>query len=88
MRVSRLYVAQPLNVGEQLSLNEDASHYVRTVLRLKQDQAIILFKSMKNCRVMWNRLCALAWVWGFPEEIVWTGRCKKPLSWVCIPSHP
>ena len=43
MRVSRLYVAQPLNVGEQLSLNEDASHYVRTVLRLKQDQAIILF---------------------------------------------
>lgn len=43
MRVSRLYVAQPLQVGEQLTLNEDASHYVRTVLRLKQDQAIILF---------------------------------------------
>lgn len=43
MRVSRLYVAQPLQVGEQLTLNEDASHYVRTVLRLKQDQAVILF---------------------------------------------
>lgn len=43
MRVSRLYVAQPLQLGEQLTLDEDASHYVRTVLRLKQDQAIVLF---------------------------------------------
>ena len=43
MRVSRLYVAQPLTTGEQLVLDEDASHYVRTVLRLKQEQAIVLF---------------------------------------------
>lgn len=43
MRISRLYVAQPLQLGEQLTLDEDASHYVRTVLRLKQDQAIVLF---------------------------------------------
>jgi len=43
MRVSRLYVAQALTTGEQLVLDEDASHYVRTVLRLKQDQSIVLF---------------------------------------------
>jgi 16S rRNA (uracil1498-N3)-methyltransferase len=43
MRVSRLYVAAALNVGSQISLDDDAAHYVRSVLRLKQDQQIILF---------------------------------------------
>ena len=43
MRVSRLYVTAALKVGCQISLDDDAAHYVRSVLRLKQDQQIILF---------------------------------------------
>lgn len=43
MRVSRLYINVPLNVGSRIELDEDAAHYVRSVLRLKQDQAIVLF---------------------------------------------
>jgi 16S rRNA (uracil1498-N3)-methyltransferase len=43
MRVSRLYVPLPLTPNEQVELNEDAGHYVRTVLRLKKDDGIILF---------------------------------------------
>lgn len=43
MRVSRLYVSASLNVGNHIALDDDASHYVRSVLRLKQDQTIILF---------------------------------------------
>jgi len=43
MRVSRLYVAEPLNVGGRVELDGDAAHYVRSVLRLKQDQSIVLF---------------------------------------------
>jgi 16S rRNA (uracil1498-N3)-methyltransferase len=43
MRVSRLYVAAPLNVGGRIELDDDAAHYVRSVLRLKQDQSIVLF---------------------------------------------
>lgn len=43
MRVSRLYVSATLNVGGRLELDDDAAHYVRTVLRLKQDQTILLF---------------------------------------------
>lgn len=43
MRVSRLYVSAPLNVGSRIELDDDAAHYVRSVLRLKQDQAIVLF---------------------------------------------
>ena len=43
MRVSRLYVDAPLNVGGHLELIDDAAHYVRSVLRLKQEQEIILF---------------------------------------------
>ncbi len=43
MRVSRLYVAAALNVGGRLELDEAAAHYVRSVLRLKQDQQIVLF---------------------------------------------
>lgn len=43
MRVSRLYVSAPLNVGSRIELDDDAAHYVRSVLRLKQDQNIVLF---------------------------------------------
>jgi 16S rRNA (uracil1498-N3)-methyltransferase len=43
MRVSRLYVELPLASNQQVELDEDSGHYVRTVLRLKKDDAIILF---------------------------------------------
>ncbi|MGZ4959014.1 MAG: 16S rRNA (uracil(1498)-N(3))-methyltransferase [Methylomonas sp.] len=43
MRVSRLYVSASLNVGGRVELDDDAAHYVRSVLRLKQDQTILLF---------------------------------------------
>jgi 16S rRNA (uracil1498-N3)-methyltransferase len=43
MRVSRLYVPVPLNTGQQIELDDENGHYVRTVLRLKKDAEIILF---------------------------------------------
>jgi 16S rRNA (uracil1498-N3)-methyltransferase len=43
MRVSRLYVDLPLELNEQVELDDDSGHYVRTVLRLKKDDAVILF---------------------------------------------
>ena len=43
MRISRLYTAMPLVVGQKLELDEDNAHYVRSVLRLKSEQAIKLF---------------------------------------------
>ncbi|MDA1343468.1 MAG: 16S rRNA (uracil(1498)-N(3))-methyltransferase [Proteobacteria bacterium] len=43
MRISRLYVDLPLALNEQVKLDDDSGHYVRTVLRLKKDDAIILF---------------------------------------------
>lgn len=43
MRISRIYTAARLRVGERLELADDAAHYVRSVLRLKQDQSIVLF---------------------------------------------
>lgn len=43
MRISRLFVSIPLAVGKSIELDEDNGHYVRTVLRLKKDNAIILF---------------------------------------------
>lgn len=43
MRVSRLYVDLPLALNGQVELDDDSGHYVRTVLRLKKDDAIILF---------------------------------------------
>jgi 16S rRNA (uracil1498-N3)-methyltransferase len=43
MRVSRLYVDAALNVGGHLELDDDAAHYVRSVLRLKAEQDIVLF---------------------------------------------
>ncbi len=43
MRVSRLYTPALLATGKIIELDDDNSHYVRTVLRLKKDAAIILF---------------------------------------------
>ncbi|ATG88884.1 16S rRNA (uracil(1498)-N(3))-methyltransferase [Methylomonas koyamae] len=54
MRVSRLYVDVALNVGQQVELNDAAGHYLRTVLRLKRDQDIILFNGRSGeyrCRL-------------------------------------
>lgn len=43
MRVSRLYVNAALNVGGRIELDDDAAHYVRSVLRLKAGDTIVLF---------------------------------------------
>lgn len=43
MRVSRIFVDLPLQVGATVTLPETAAHYVRSVLRLKADQTLILF---------------------------------------------
>ncbi len=43
MRISRLYTPIPLTEGQPIELDDDNGHYVRTVLRLKKDDAIILF---------------------------------------------
>lgn len=46
MRISRLYVSQPLTVGQQIELDDDNAHYVRTVLRLTKDDKISLFNGL------------------------------------------
>jgi 16S rRNA (uracil1498-N3)-methyltransferase len=43
MRVSRLYTPIPLNLNQTITLDDDSAHYVRTVLRLKTADALILF---------------------------------------------
>lgn len=43
MRVSRLYVAMPLTVHDIIELDADSAHYLRSVLRLKKAQQIVLF---------------------------------------------
>lgn len=43
MRVSRIFVAAPLQVGGQLELDVDSAHYVRSVLRLKSRDSLVLF---------------------------------------------
>jgi len=43
VRISRLYVATSLTEGKPTELDDDSSHYVRSVLRLKKDDQIILF---------------------------------------------
>jgi 16S rRNA (uracil1498-N3)-methyltransferase len=43
MRVSRLYTPATLATGRCVELDDDNGHYVRTVLRLKKDDQIILF---------------------------------------------
>ncbi len=43
MRVSRLFVSMELSSGDLLTLDNESSHYVRTVLRLKKNDALCLF---------------------------------------------
>jgi len=43
MRVSRLYTALPLVQGDTIDLDDDSGHYLRTVLRLKKADELILF---------------------------------------------
>jgi len=43
MRISRLYTPASLSTGKLIELDDDNGHYVRTVLRLKKDDQIILF---------------------------------------------
>ena len=43
MRVSRLFTPVHLAAGKHIELDDDNGHYVRTVLRLKKDDEIILF---------------------------------------------
>ncbi|MEE7628195.1 16S rRNA (uracil(1498)-N(3))-methyltransferase [Methylobacter sp. Wu8] len=43
MRVSRLYTPASLATGKLIELDDDNGHYVRTVLRLKKDDPVILF---------------------------------------------
>ncbi|ESS70274.1 ribosomal RNA small subunit methyltransferase E [Methyloglobulus morosus KoM1] len=79
MRVSRLYVDLPLVSNEQVELDEDGGHYVRTVLRLKKDDAIILFNGRGG-----EYACVLAEVSRKTVRIkvnAWSGRSiESPLS--------
>lgn len=48
MRLSRIFVAQPLTPGTSIQLEPAISHYVRHVLRLKAGDAITLFNADDN----------------------------------------
>ena len=43
MRLSRIFVAQPLRDGARILLDQDSSHYLRNVLRLKPGVLVALF---------------------------------------------
>ncbi|MEZ5493078.1 MAG: 16S rRNA (uracil(1498)-N(3))-methyltransferase [Pseudomonadales bacterium] len=43
MRITRLYVAQPLAAGSEMLLPADAAHHIGVVLRAKVGQAVVLF---------------------------------------------
>jgi 16S rRNA (uracil1498-N3)-methyltransferase len=43
MRVSRLYTPVTLSSGKTVALDDEGSHYIRTVLRLRKDTELILF---------------------------------------------
>jgi len=46
MRISRLYVDQPLAIQSTIQLNDDSAHYLRSVLRAKQNHLVILFNGL------------------------------------------
>jgi len=46
MRISRICVPEKLSIGQKIILQETSAHYVRTVLRLKKGQEIILFNGL------------------------------------------
>lgn len=43
MRISRLFIDQALHVGRRVELDDDAGHYLRNVLRLREGQSLVLF---------------------------------------------
>jgi 16S rRNA (uracil1498-N3)-methyltransferase len=43
MRISRLFVESALSPGSQINLDEQARHYIATVLRLKKDAELTVF---------------------------------------------
>jgi len=43
MRISRLYLSCPLQQGQSIELDEDSGHYLKTVLRLKKDDGLLVF---------------------------------------------
>lgn len=45
MRTRRLYLPQPLGTGETIALASDSAHYVRNVLRLKNNDRLTIFNS-------------------------------------------
>ena len=49
MRISRIYVDQPLATGSSIELEEKNAHYVRNVLRLKSGAAVVLFNGTDDC---------------------------------------
>jgi 16S rRNA (uracil1498-N3)-methyltransferase len=49
MRLSRIFVEQPLAEGAILLLNSDTSHYLRNVLRLKAGTIVVLFNGDDCC---------------------------------------
>jgi 16S rRNA (uracil1498-N3)-methyltransferase len=43
MRIPRFYTSQPLQVDDEITLEESVSHYISTVLRLRENTPIVLF---------------------------------------------
>ncbi len=48
MRLNRIYLQQPLSIGEQVELPEDAVRHLVTVLRMSVDDTIVLFNGDGN----------------------------------------
>lgn len=46
MRISRLYISNSLNTSQTIELKPEAAHYVRTVLRLKKSNQLIVFNGL------------------------------------------
>jgi len=46
MRISRLFVTDTLMPGKQIELTDESAHYLRSVLRLKKGQDVILFNGL------------------------------------------
>ena len=49
MRLSRIFVQQPLSEGAKLLIDSDTSHYLRNVLRLKTGAVVALFNGDDCC---------------------------------------
>ncbi|RLA12239.1 MAG: 16S rRNA (uracil(1498)-N(3))-methyltransferase [Gammaproteobacteria bacterium] len=49
MRLSRIFVQQPLSEGAKLLIDSDTSHYLRNVLRLKAGAVVALFNGDDYC---------------------------------------